>query len=173
MNAQLSLMFWSTLLSLIITYWWWTKFRVWMFRQDLFEIRDGLWLQMHRLGRLDDPAYQETRDALNSIIRIAPSVSFLVIICVLFSGAEKSHGDFPQILEPVEDARNKLIDRAMRFAFKETLLGLAILGVSWICRIHWIVLSQFAKWMARFVDSEDVRRMARSTPPRSSRLCPI
>ena len=50
----------------------WAIARVWMLRQDLFEIRDRLWDAAADKGFLEDTEYQEARASINAVIRISP-----------------------------------------------------------------------------------------------------
>src|SRR5437016_4841231 len=97
MNAHLQLATWAFILSLAITYAWWVRFRVWILREDLFEIREDLWHAMRNSGRLDDAAYRETRSSINALIRMAPWLSLAMMFRILSGGVkvERPRTDLP------------------------------------------------------------------------------
>lgn len=118
-------------LSVVITYAWWAKLRVWVLRQDLFAVRDHLWDEMAAAGRLDDPAYRDFRDAINSLIRLAPFLSILTVLRILFSREEfgpllaESHD-----IHELSEVRNEVFVRVVRYLLLESVSGLALLGVA-------------------------------------------
>jgi len=61
-------------LSQLLTYIWWVKLRVWVLKQDVFEVRDRLWDAARAGGFLDDPGYQGARIAMNAVVRLAPQL---------------------------------------------------------------------------------------------------
>src|SRR5205809_877952 len=89
MSPAMELITWTVLLSLVITYAWWAYFRVWILRQDLFEIRDRLWDTAHEKGLLWNPDYLNTRDGINAMIRLAPWLSLPAMFRILFGGATR------------------------------------------------------------------------------------
>ena len=63
-----------------LLYAWWVKARVLLLRHDLFEIRDGLFDKIMRLGALDDPAYRQARSHLNSMLRGAGTLNIYTML---------------------------------------------------------------------------------------------
>lgn len=59
-------------MSFVLTYIWWMRFRVLIFRQDLLAIRDTPWDQMIRRGTLDEPSRIPSRDQLADSSRTLP-----------------------------------------------------------------------------------------------------
>lgn len=70
----------STVLFGCLAYACWCYIRPMFIRQELFQIRDKLWLDAYRLGRLTDPSYIKTRENINSTIHIASMLSVPTLI---------------------------------------------------------------------------------------------
>jgi hypothetical protein len=70
-------------ISLVISYTWWCHVRAWILRVRLFEIRDRLWDAARAADRLDDPAHREMREVLNSLIDLAPKLSWPTFLYLL------------------------------------------------------------------------------------------
>lgn len=62
-------------LSLVVGYGTWVSVRVWIFRQQLFQLRDRLWERMFDMGELGDSGYQSLRKSINGLIELAPAIS--------------------------------------------------------------------------------------------------
>lgn len=111
-------------LSLVLTYALWVRYRVWVFRQDLFKIRDELWDEMLKLGNLDLTEHREFRDGINSLIRIAPLLSIFTMVRLL--GELKplheilSRRGYPPA---IHNARRGMVLRTARFLLLETISG--------------------------------------------------
>ena len=148
----------TAVISSVLTYAWWIHFRVWMLRQDLFEIRDDLWDEMSEKGELDDPAHRETREGINSMIRFSPYLSIRTLILIATDGAEnvQQSTDLPQA---VVEARKAVFNRIMRFMLLETVTGLACTFLAMLVMSHSVAISQMQKWISRIFDSSDVRTM--------------
>ncbi len=141
MNGTLELIIGVFSLSSFLAYAWWTKVRVWMLRQDLFEIRDRLWDRMRAEGLLDHPAHRWYRNNLNALIRFAPALSWLLILTVLshdtdltptLTGLKVEHDELPK---PVSEASEEVVNCIVRYLFRWTLTG-------WVL---WVVLSVIGK----------------------------
>jgi len=108
-----------------IAYAWWIRIRVWLLRQDLFVIRDGLWYAMRDAGKLDHPAHRKARQNLNVMIRFAPRLS----IRVINEFASWKIGD--PVFDKCEDlpetavAMRQANHRYARYILRETLSGFA------------------------------------------------
>jgi hypothetical protein len=128
MWPEIQLVFFVTLLSFVLTYAWWVRFRVWMLREDLFAIRDGLWDAMREQGTLDDPEHRRVRDEINNLIRIAPLFSVWTVISIAIETMlEKGNFDFltQRCDSPiVQKAREAFIRRVSRYLLFEALSGL-------------------------------------------------
>src|SRR5688572_25994356 len=97
-------------LSVVISYAWWVRFRVWILRQDLFAIRDELWDRMHELGLLHHPDHVRTRTELNAMIWGGPYLSFFVAVKLLGDGLSNVTADHASRLPQAAAA----IDKAMK-----------------------------------------------------------
>jgi len=160
MSPHEKLIFYSVLLSVIATYAWWVHFRVWIFRQDLFLIRDRLWDQALLAGELDNPHHRAARDALNGFIRLAPYLSVSSLAMFLLSeekGAGSagvaSAGAAPKA---VEDARLALIRRIRRFLLAETITGICGCVILGLMVSPKMAMKQVNKWVSQIVDSKEV-----------------
>ncbi len=117
-------------MGLIATYAGWLRLRVWMFRQDLFQVRDHLWDSMLAEGTLDDPAHREFRDEINAIIRIAPMLSFFLVIRIMMDH-EVTGSTPPRQADgnpTIELARRKAFYRIAHYLVGETISGVVLLG---------------------------------------------
>lgn len=158
MSAIMTLSVWSGILSATLCYAVWVKLRVWMLRQDLFNVRDELWEQMRCDGTLNDPSYQSTRDVINSIIRLAPYLSFVVLARILFEGQPASKPSSP-CLSAVVEARRKIVGRLLKYMLQESLVGVAAVVMAKLYHCKSIAEAQVAKWIDRLFDSRSVREM--------------
>lgn len=158
MSPIIALSMWTALLSLTITYAWWVRLRVWFLRQDLFNIRDVLWQQMHDSGSLGDQSYLEFRDGINSIIRIVPYLSFIVLARILFEDGGTQHSSGKELVEVV-NARKLVVDRLLRYMLQESVVGLAALAIVFVYQCKSLAEIQVAKWISRLIDSSSVRAL--------------
>ena|SRR5208337_2428697 len=126
MMPEIQVVVFTTLLSGILSYAWWLRFRVWMLRQDLFTIRDDLWDVMRQAGRLDDPTYLEMREALNALIRTAPLLSVLTVLRLVSQGTHANILIEAELEPALQEARNRTILRLTRYIFMETLSGIVV-----------------------------------------------
>src|SRR6266446_6459148 len=90
MSAEFRLLFWCSALALLVCYAWWSRFRVWVLRQDLFAIRDVVWDAMRAQGMLEDPAHREFREGINAMIRFAPDLTFFTVWRILVTNLTPS-----------------------------------------------------------------------------------
>jgi hypothetical protein len=157
MTPLVELCFWILILSATITYVFWVRLRIWLLRQDLFNIRDELWQKMRDGGTLNDEHYLATREAFNATIRIAPWLSFIVLGRILFSGVHHRHHG--KVLEAVIDARRQAIDRLLKYMLFETATGWLVVSVASLHFVKSMVEKQLRGWIARLLDSEELRRM--------------
>ena len=97
------------LVSASITYAWWVKARVWIFRQRLFKIRDELWYAMRDAGTLDDPGHIKVRRGINALIQFAPRLS----IPTLKVMAKLPRDERPKDLTPVVEEAYLAVSRQM------------------------------------------------------------
>ena len=158
MNSLFSLFFWTALLSTVISYAWWIHLRVWLLRQDLFNIRDRLWEEVESRGMLQDPSYRETRDGINAMIRIAPLLSFQFLAGILFGGTTQ----VPKEAEPIPEVTKARIDAFMairNFMLCDTATGVILSIIAVVYRRQSMMSMQLQIWISRIFDSSDVRNL--------------
>jgi len=126
MNSSIQLILGCFLLSMVVTYGWWSYLRVWFLRQDLFTIRDELWDAMRAGGTLDLPAHRECRDSINAIIRVAPFLSPLTVFRLFTIEVHHTEPDIRSMPAEVVRARNLVVLRVTRYLLCESLTGLRI-----------------------------------------------
>lgn len=177
MNPIFGVMIGSLIFSFGITYFWWVKFRVWKLREDLFVIRDELWDRARAEGNLDHESHRKFRDVINSLIRIAPILTFFTFfrIILVSDGSEEIEQCDP--LTEVEEARRKVISRLVHYLLRETLVGLlASIAISVLC--YWILIPtkravvSIDNLLRRFLASKDLDA-AGSATIRSNQSNPI
>lgn len=115
-------------LSFVITYAWWCRFRVWVLRQDLFEIRDRLWDEAMRCGFIDDPAHRDARDAINAMIRFCPRLSVPVWNELKHIARGKKEGPRISKIAAVEKAWADMALCITRYVFLWSAYGLMFLS---------------------------------------------
>ncbi len=116
-------------LSLTLTYIWWMRLRVWMFREELFAIRNELWDAMLAKNDLENPAHREFRAGANALIRLAPMLSIFTVLRLVLN-EDDTRNLLPRqqavVIEEIEKSRHKLVLRVVRFILFESLSGLLI-----------------------------------------------
>lgn len=114
------------MLSGVITYACWIRFRVWALQQDLFAIRDRLWDEAQRGGFSGDEEYQFARNGINTMIRFAPRLSLSV--WRFLENRVEEHGakniPYPRERIPaVDKAISEVAHRLVKFIYRQTLSG--------------------------------------------------
>jgi len=103
-------------ISLVTVYLMWVQFRVVVFRQQIFAIRDELWDQARKLDALDDMAHRKARRLLNGLIRFAPMLNVATLM-VLFIRSSGSKSASEQVMLQTDNAALKTaIDRSLSAA---------------------------------------------------------
>ena len=109
--------------------------RLYMFRDDMFSLRDSVFDAMHQTkSSFRDPGYREFRDLLNGTIRISATINPLMIGWMLIRGYveggahaplhEKAHTDCVRLI--LKHAENHYKARVVRFVFFEHATGLFV-----------------------------------------------
>lgn len=163
MRAEFEVILGAALVSAGLSYAWWVKLRVWMLRQDLFRIRDEMWDAMRAKGLLDDPAHREARDSINTMIRVASSLSFFSILKLIESGLHafrKISSDEELPLE-VRIARTEAFIRISQYLLYDTLTGLAILCVAYMFGHVALLKSLTDTRVKRIFDSREIKALDR------------
>jgi len=135
MNGYIQVAIGSLLLSGLIAYAWWSKTRVWVFRQSLFSIRNRLRDEMAKSGQLDLQDYKRCRSLINAMIGFAPALSWWTIWTIVLHeddltpthrGKQFQAENLPQ---PVKDAMREVEQCVLQYLFRWTLLGWFIGGL--------------------------------------------
>jgi len=155
MNPQIKIILSSFFLGLFVAYIIWLRWRVWILRQDLFEIRDQLWDKMRQEGKLGDSEHRIVRQTINGVIRVAPILSIITLVIALLSGL---HGDSPNIHNSsAKNALNKVIVRLARYIMFETITGLLLMAFALIFMFPRFVIKNLQKALQRWMSSQEVR----------------
>ncbi len=109
---------------MVITYAWWCRFRAWILRARLFQIRDQLWDAMRAKKMLDDPTHIMMREVINSLISTASTLNWLSFLFIMITNK-----DFREFLisEPsVPEIRRAQLD--IGFCIADFLLRMTLTG---------------------------------------------
>lgn len=156
MNPYIQLVIGCFGLSLVLTYAMWLHSRVWILRQDLFSIRDDLWMKMHKKNLLDHPAHREARSAINSMIRFAPLFNLFTLVVVLTSGLAFSRPRFDEIDE-CSEAVNSVSRRVLHYAIYQTLTGWLLMILAKVAAIRKLVTDKLGEWVDRVIKSDEFK----------------
>jgi len=125
----------SLIVGLAISYAIWCRIRVIFLRQDLFRIRDELWMVARRKQRLDDPAYVEARELFNACIRGASFISFPQLVNGLVDArnrgeevVEQKSSD-PDLDKAIDDAYAQLVERLGKYVLRDRFVSGIALGL--------------------------------------------
>lgn len=130
MDPEIRFILACTGISLVITYAWWTHWRVWIFRQDLFDIRDRVWDLMLEKGLLDHSDHREFRAMVNTLIGAAPMLSWVTIIVALILREDLRSSIVPEpVIPEIARAREDVFVRMAHYLIYGSILGWLILGV--------------------------------------------
>lgn len=122
-----------TLLSLILSYAIWCKFRTIILRERLFLLRDGIFDEATDRGRLDDEAYREVRRIINQQIRFAHFWNIAHLIALITAKVE--HYERPQSTDAefnflLETAMDELSTEIANHLIKRTVGGWVVLAIA-------------------------------------------
>jgi hypothetical protein len=160
MRAEIEFLIGCFGISVVFTYAWWTRVRIWVFRQDLFAIRDELWDQMEKKGKLDDLAYRDLRDAINSLIRLAPFLSLLTLIrLLLFHQGLKKLLRTDDSVPELRAARSKAVIRAARYILFESLSGLVLTAIATVFGIATALRDALVQRIEWLLDSRTIQNL--------------
>lgn len=130
------------LLSVGVSYAWWTKLRVLWLRQDIYDIRDNLFMESARLDRPHDEAAKCARDHLNAIARVASVISFPAVITAINIGEaeirELPKSENEELNKCIQLSMEKAGNRIVRYLTRETLTGWIIVILSRVAVMTWI-----------------------------------
>lgn len=141
------------LFSFGVAFAWWTKVRVIWFRQDIYDLRDRLFMEGARLGCADDEASRYARDHLNTLARIAPVLSIPIVMHAskleLAEVRKLPKSNNPTLAKTIETVMCKADMRIRRYLLNETLTGLSIRALCRLISMRWLVQDLVAsakKW---------------------------
>jgi hypothetical protein len=168
MSPLFALSLWSTSLVVLVCYAWWSRFRVWVLRQDLFAIRDEAWDAMRAKGMLDDPAHREFREHVNAMIRFAPDLTFLTFCRLVMTNrapAIKSKADIPA---EIRAFRNRVFLLLARYLLFGSLTAWVLVSVALVFQMFSLTNDWMTRTVARIFDSPDLSEFARTRPGRTA-----
>lgn len=178
MSPELQLIFGCLLLSLAVTYWIRSCYRVWFFQQDLIEIGNRLREKMKAKRKTGDPTYHDLLLILDWLIRNASLMSVPFPSLIRFFEAYReptadtepsSSLTFSKILrtffekresmpEEVAAARLEILAHAILHVIASSpLFCLRFLGALFVARSGRVFDSRIAKAVDIFPDSEASR----------------
>jgi hypothetical protein len=147
-------------ISLVVTYLWWVKIRVWRLRQDLFVIRDELWDAMRIDGSFSDPEYREFREGMNAVIRLAPVLSILTVIGIVLNRDEfRPFGSHIARKAPIAKARALAFSRITTYLLFETLTGLVIVGLALVFGLSMAFKKALSRRIEWLIDSRELQAL--------------
>ena len=150
------------LVSLSLTYAWWTKVRVICLRQDIYDIRDELFDRALKLDGLSDPAYKQARERLNasasvadvfSLITLAKMKSMDISVDDAFCSTNK------ELQDAIDESLRKCSIRICRFLLRETLSGVFISLLAKVWKSKRQSKSQTSDSVNRWVSSPSPERL--------------
>ena len=159
------------LLSSMVSYAWWVRFRVWMLRQDLFEIRDQLWIEMVEAGLVDHPDHRQLREVLNGAIRFAPRFSVFSVARILDRNPRVAFIPNKESPEAVKQAFGRLMTCLGTYLIFHTMAGwvaivtLSILGFGVMFPLE-TLRSLAAKAATKAINSLEVQSESRPVAER-------
>jgi hypothetical protein len=128
----------ATIVSLTLTYYWWTKVRIIQVRQDIFDVHDALFDMAADLGCLEDPAYRVARRRLNAAANIVGFLTLDFLFHVTSKDASRKESLSEEEVDPLPESQNNVlqaeiqdtlewcVDRIVRSLFEETLSGVLL-----------------------------------------------
>ena len=120
----------TTVLSASISYAYWTRLRVVLLRQRLFDIRDALWDAARTANGFDDLAYREARHRLNMAIKVARWISLPVV-----SGANLGPSgpatfattNNQALQDAIDKAYSQFVECIVTYLMRHTACGVCVL----------------------------------------------
>jgi len=170
--------FWLALLSCTTSYVAWTAMRVWLFRMDLFNIRDRLWLEMYRAGDLANPAHREAASTINGIIQLAPMMSFATLIQIdQEERSERSSqvrlATLPDAPKPVRKAVHDSVVTLATYLVRGGILGWSVYTMFRLMKMLGWLDGRVTDFSNRLLFSRRVRQAGdRDLTHSGSQLCP-
>lgn len=156
MIAMIAVVVGTTMLSAALAYAWWCRIRVVALRQDIFDLRDGLYDVALAESIFDDPAYRSAREHLNRVANVSDSITIPVLVFVLHRGVTelprpRSRND--RMEQAIELAMRQCVERIMRFLWHQTFTGWIARPILRLVHIGTLVESQTRRWTDRWLKS--------------------
>lgn len=150
------LVFGVTLISFVTTHAWWSVVRVVRLRQDVFDIRDRLFDAAADTTAFDDPAYRDARHHLNSVARIADTISISNLGFLLhanFGQRDRPVSTNTALQEAIDASLERCTERILTYLLRETFTGLVVLPFVRMIQMTSVVEDQLARWVRRWLIS--------------------
>lgn len=165
MSPLFALSFWATALTTLACYAWWSRFRVWTLRQDLFAIRDEAWDAMRARGMLDDPSHRELRESVNAMIRFAPDLTLFTVWRILVTNLTPAKPPLTAVPSEICAFHDRVCVRLVRYLLFESLAGWVLVFVSLVFRLFTLTRAWMTRKVASIFDSPDLRMFAARPRP--------
>lgn len=129
---------------------WWVKLRVVWLRQDIYDLRDELFMESVRRDCVTDPSGEAARGHLNALAQIAPylSIQFIgyLIHFELLEACQLPKSADPAFDDVIESIMRRADARIERYLFRETATGLLLLPLSRLISMAWIE-EKIVRWI--------------------------
>lgn len=151
-------------ISITLTYAWWIRVRVIMFRQNLYDIRDELFDRAADCDGLEDPAHHVARQHINNIAHTAEMFSVPLFAYHLSAGVdggdfqERLHTDNPKLAAAIEKAMNASANAVTHYLLRRTIPGILAVAFFRMTKAGNVVESQVNKWSNRWTMSDSAER---------------
>ena len=153
-------MIWLTigvlLISFVTTHAWWSIVRVVRLRQDVFDIRDRLFDVAAKTRTFDDRAYRDARHHLNSVARIADTISLPVLGYLLhanFAQRERSLSNNAVLQRAIDVSLEDCTERIRSYLMRETFTGLFVFPLIRTIRMTSVVEELLRRWVRNWLIS--------------------
>lgn len=150
----------TLMISLALSYAWWIRVRIINFRQDVFDVRDDLFVRAMELHAFEDSAYRATRDHLNKVAASADHATISVIAYLMHKGLTGSLKDRTRtsneaLQVAIDDAIEATATRLAHLLVYETATGWLVMVMSTPARLHKVAFEQTVRWTRRWILSDE------------------
>ncbi len=157
------------LMSFGVSYAWWMKIRVMWFRQDIYDLRDELFMACVRLRCVDDEGGRAARDHLNVLAQVASVLSIPFLANAIQLGLAEvcaiPKSKNVELDKLIESAMNRADRRIGRYLLRESLTGLIIIPASRLMSMAWVeqkFIGWVHKWRASRAAEDAIRLLGRT-----------
>jgi len=154
------------MVSLATAYGWWVVLRTTLLRQDILDLRDGLFDKAREMDVLDDPAHRRARDHLNMIAGNADWMTIPIIAFVLHRGFDKPgfsplpQSDNPEFQRAIDSALEQSAHMLARHLLRRTFTGVVIVPLASLVRLGRELESQTESWLQQLIMSDAPQQIA-------------